>query len=297
MGKDYNDISADHRTMATHEVIVSIIIVHYRAQKELFACIASIVASNPRIPYEIIVADNDEEKTIEKVLIEAFPFVSYIKSPGNVGFGAGNNIGVAKSRGKYLFFLNPDTKIALKTIDRLVAFLDRYKDAGVVAPLILDQNKKPYDIQGTTELNPIIALFVLTFLNKYFPQNPISHRYFLRDWDREHARRVDVVPGAAFVVRKDVFERVGGFDEEFFLYFEETDFCRRVKQLEIGVYLDPKVKVVHLGGKSTSQNRRRKNIFAQSRFYYFKKHFGLFSAIVVHIMTMHNPLRRLFKSL
>ena len=88
---------------------LSFIIVHYKAQKELFDCINSIKDSGIKVPYEVIVVDNDEEKKIEKELKQKFPFVIYIRSTKNLGYGVGNNLGAKKSNGKYLFFLNPDT--------------------------------------------------------------------------------------------------------------------------------------------------------------------------------------------
>lgn len=263
---------------------LSIIIAHYQAKRELFSCLRSIEKSRLNFPCEIIVVDNDEEKAIEMELQEKFPEVKYIKSPGNIGFSAGNNLGVKSATGEFLFFLNPDTQIFKGTLDILIDFLIGNEKVGIVAPLLLDENKKPYPLQGTSELTPVTAIFALSFLNKLFPKNPISKNYWLLDWGKTHAREVVVIPGAAFLIRRQIFEKIAGFDESFFLFFEETDLCRRVKKLGWQIFIDPRAKVIHLWGRSMPKTKKTKNIFRQSRFYYFKKHWGIFVAVVVELI-------------
>lgn len=260
---------------------LSIVIVHYQAKRELFGCLKSIKKSQPDFPSEIIVVDNDEEKTIEMELQEKFPEVKYMKSPRNIGFGAGNNLGAKSATGEFLFFLNPDTQIFKDTPKILINFLIENEKVGIAAPLLLDENKKPYPLQGTRELTPLTALFALSFLNELFPQNPISKNYWLLDWGKMHAREVAVVPGTAFLIRRQLFEKIGGFDESFFLFFEETDLCRRVKKLGWQIFINPQAKVIHLWGRSTPKTKKTKNIFRQSRFYYFRKHWGISPAIIV----------------
>src|SRR3989442_9466177 len=106
---------------------VSIIIVHYNVKKELFNCLSSIEKSTKGIPFEIIVVDNDEQETIEEELKKKFKRVIYIKSPKNLGFGAGNNLGARYAKGEYLFFLNPDTVVLPHAIDNLLSFLETNK--------------------------------------------------------------------------------------------------------------------------------------------------------------------------
>lgn len=258
---------------------ISIIIVHYKVERELFACIDSIIKSKARVSYEIIVVDNDEEKVIESKLKRKFPNVLYIKSPANIGFGSGNNLGAKTARGKFLFFLNPDTKAFTHTIDNLVSFLQKHSDTAIVAPLLLGQDGKPYQ-QGALELTPLRAIASLSFINKLFPNNPISKKYLLKDWDYKTTEEVDVVPGTSLLIRRDVFKKLGGFDEKFFLFFEEFDLCRSVKKLGWKIYITPKARVAHIWGASTKQRTDIKSIFTKSRFYYFNKHYGLVSAII-----------------
>ncbi len=262
---------------------VSIIIVHYHVEKELFKCLDSIRESNPKLSYEIIVVDNDEKKNIAESLRKKFPKVIYIPNK-NKGFGQGNNVGAKIAKGKYLFFLNPDTQVFPGTIDNLTFFLKKHIDVAIAAPLLLGLDGNPYQ-QGSLELTPVRAVLALSFLNKLFPNNAISRKYYLFDWDRKSTKEVNVAPGTAFIIKKDVFKQVDGFDNNLFLYFEEFDLCKRVKALGYKIFIYPKSRIFHAWGFSTKQRVDIKNIFAESRFYYFKKHFGLLSALVVHIFT------------
>jgi len=269
---------------------LSIIIVHYRVKKELFDCLASVKDANIKTSYEVIVVDNDEKKTIENELKKKFSFVRYIKSPRNIGFGAGNNLGVKYAKGEFLFFLNPDTIVKNNAIDNLIEFLERNKNAGIVAPLLLDKTNKPYPLQGTKELNPLNGAFALSFINKLFPNNPISKKYWLLNWNKNSIKEVDVVPGTAFVIRRNIFEKVGGFDERFFLFFEESDLCKRVRSLGYKIIIKPESKIIHLWGKSTSQIKDAKTIFTKSRFNYFQKHYGFIWAVLVEFFLGINKL-------
>lgn len=269
--------------------MISIIIVHYHALHVLLETIHSIYKSKPKTKIEIIVVDNDEKERIKKTLRNKFPKVLYIKANGNVGFGAGNNIGTKQAKGKLLFFLNPDTKIFSGTIDNLSKYMQTHSKVGIVAPLLIDRDSKPFQLQGSDSLTPQSALFGLSFLNKLFPNNPISKKYFLKDWDKKKVRKVAVVPGSAFLIRKDVFKKVRGFDEQFFMYFEESDLCRRVIQFGYECWIIPSSKVFHLWKVSTKNSLQDiEQIFTKSRFYYFKKHFGLPSALLVQLVLSLN---------
>ena len=264
------------------KIDVSIVIVHYKVKEELFNCLNSILISKPKINYEIIVVDNDEVKVIEKELKTQFPTVRYVKSGQNRGFGAGNNLGAEYAKGKFIFFLNPDTLIKDGAIDELVKFLEKNKKTGIVAPLLLDSKDNPYPLQGTQELTPFRALFALSFLNKIFPKNPVSRNFWQIGWNKNQNHTVNVVPGTAFMIERKLFEKIGKFDENYFLYFEENDLCRRVSRLGYEIQILSNARVVHLWESSTKQRNDISKIFKKSRFYYLKKNYGLFSALFVN---------------
>lgn len=261
--------------------MVSIIIVHYKAVKELLDCLTSIYRSKPKTAFEIIVVDNDEEKKIKKTLLQKFPRVTYIESKTNRGYGAGNNLGARFAKGAYLFFLNPDTVLFPNTIDALVQYLQNHSTVGIVAPVLQNSDHRLFDRQGSSELTPIAAIFSLSFIFKYFPHNPIARSYLLLDWDKKTTKKVATVPGSAFLIRKKTFELIKGFDKRFFLFFEEDDLCRRVRKLGYDIVMLPKANLVHFIGRSMKGNVDTPRIFSRSRFLYFKKHFGVFNALLV----------------
>jgi GT2 family glycosyltransferase len=258
---------------------VSIIIVHYNVFDELCVCISSILQSKPKTSYEIIVVDNDKKPTIQKQLKKKFPQVKYINGQGNVGFGQANNLGVKIAKGKFLFFLNPDTKVFKNTLDNLVQFLQKHKRAGIVAPLLANMDGEVYQ-QGSLTLTPLRGIASLSLFHRIFPQNPTARRYYLHDWNKKTIKEVDVVPGTAFLIRKEIFEQIKGFDKNFFLYFEEFDLCKRVKALGWEIFITPVARINHVWGASTKKLTNVNKIFNESRYYYFKKHFGIVNALL-----------------
>ena len=268
--------------------MLSIIIVNYKVKKQLIECIDSIYRYPPNQNYEIIVIDNDEKKTIGKNLNEKFPQVKYIESSGNLGYGGGCNLGAKYSKGNVLFFLNPDTKVFDSTLNNLFNFINKNKKVGIISPLLVHSNMEPFSLQGLRKLTPLRAIFSLSFINKFFPNNPISKNYWLKDWDKKAIQEVDVVPGTAFMIYKNLFKKVGGFDKNFFLYFEEFDFCNRIKELGYQIYIEPRAKLYHEWGASTKKAKNMRKIFSQSKFYYFKKWYGVLPAIIINLLTSIN---------
>ena len=261
--------------------IVSIIIVHYKAEKELFKCLESIYRSQTKVSYEIIVVDNDEGKTISRKLSYKFPKVLYIANSTNNGWGGGVNIGLKKAKGEYIYLLNPDTIIKFGAIDALVVFMNHQANAGVVSSTLLDTFGKPYKLQGTGNLTPLTALFAFSFLNTYFPRNPVSKEFWLLDINRQRIFSLSVTPLSSALIKKDLLEKIGGFDEDFFLYFEEYDIARRLQKLNLKSYIHPDTKVIHLWGQSTKYINNAKSEYQKSRMVYFKKYYGLVWAILV----------------
>jgi len=242
---------------------VSIIIVQYRNKKVLKDCLNSI-KKNVIIKHQVIVVDNDQN---------------------NIGFGAGCNKGSKIAKADYLFFLNPDTIVLKNCIEKLVQFLEIHPKASAAAPLLLDKNKNAYPIHGTNNLTPLRGIFALSFINKYFQDNPISQKYWINVTGLTKPIKVQVLPGSAFLIRKQIFENFNGFDENFFLYFEESDLFYRLTQGNHSLFILPSAKLIHLWGKSTPKSAKIRKIFNQSRFYYFKKHFGLLKALLVELFV------------
>ena len=274
--------------------LVSIISVHYKTPQTLEDCLVTLQKLKDETPLEIIIVNNDQIsfkklKTICEKWSNKARKITLIQSPKNLGFGAGNNLGAKKARGKFLFFLNPDTEVKNGCVDKLANFLQTNQGVGMAAPTLLEKKDQPFLIQGSQELNPISAIMSHSLIHALWPNNPVARRHFLRDIDRSKDQKVKAVPGSAFFIRLSLFKKVGGFDKNFFLYFEEYDLGQKVTKAGFDIYILAKPKVLHYWQVSTNQVKKVKvknkfltikQIHQQSRFYYFKKHFGLLKALI-----------------
>lgn len=266
---------------------LSIVIVNFKTKKEIISCLKSIEQNINRISYEIIVVDNEGNNSLKNELKE-HKNVKYILSNKNLGFGGGNNLGASQASGEYLFFLNPDTLIKGDVIEQLYKFIKSKKNIGIVSPLLVDDNLKPFHTQSRKELTPLNAVYSFSFLRKLFPQKNIYNDPFLNKWDKVTPIETNTVPGAALMISRYLFDKIKGFDENFFLYFEENDLSKRVKNLGYKLYVYPESKVIHKVGKSTSQISDGRKIFEKSRFLYFRKHYGLIKALSLELFLRFN---------
>lgn len=267
------------------KVEISICLVAYKSDDLLLHCLDLLYQYKPTVTYEIIIIDNNEDTTLQSKL-GSYKHITYIKSPKNGGYGAGNNLAIANAAGEYLLIMNPDVQIEKGTIDTLYRFLKRHPQAAAVGPAFQKNNNRLYPLGGG-ELSPLRAVFALSFINKFLPQNKFSQAYYLHESDRTKDLRVWSVPGAAALFRKKALREVGGYDEQLFLYYEEADLGRRLKKKGWELWITNKAVIKHDDGKSTRfiESNKLKAIFIQSRVYYFKKHFGFLSALIVEAFT------------
>ncbi len=263
---------------------LSIIIVYYGGFKNLLGLLKSIRLFKSETSYEIIVVNNKLDENIGPKVLKLYKNIKFITSSGNIGYANGNNLGAKHASGKYLLIINPDTKISIGSIDILAKFLDSNNDVAIVAPNLIYENGNFLEYIGSRKLTPLRAIFALSFINKMFPNNPISRKYFLKDIPKDVLREVDTVPGTAFMIRKSIFNKVKGFDTNFFLYFEEFDLCKRIRDLRLKIFINPKAIVTH-DWRTGDGGKELKKYFEQSRFYYFQKHYGIFSALLVEFFT------------
>lgn len=237
--------------------ILSIIIVKYRADDFLKQCLRSI-RKNTR--WEVIVVDNDKE---------------------NIGYGAGCNRGAANAKGKYLLFLNPDTVILEDALEKMVQFVEENPRTAVLGPKIYQNFQKEKFLSFCRFPDPLTSLFVFSPIKSFWQDNPFFSRYVYWENKKENGiLDVEAVAGAAILVRKEAFEKVGGFDENFFLYFEENDLCRRIKKQGGRIVYFPEAKIIHFGGKSTVDCQSAIREFRKSRGYFFRKHHGVVTALL-----------------
>lgn len=270
------------------EVKVSIIVVYYSNLEKFKETLNSIYDKNWNTKFEVI-AVNNAAMEIPRSLKRKFPKVFFIKSPKNGGYGYGNNLGARQAKGEFLFILNPDTKLQNGSLDKLTSFLDTHPEVVIVAPNLVTTKGKLFPQMGSAELTPFRGIVVLSFINSLFPKNPVSQKYWLTNIPKNKLREVGVVPGSAFMIRRNLFEKIGGFDEKFFLFFEESDLCKRVRESGYKIFIYPEAQVEHSWTNRKATSKRVEKAFTESRFYFFRKHYGLVWAIVVEVFARFSP--------
>jgi GT2 family glycosyltransferase len=231
---------------------VSIVCVNWNSVDYLRECIASIYENTHGISFEIIVVDNASPQGGVEVLKDEFPEITILKSSKNIGFAAANNLGFKESSGEYVLFLNPDTKLMGPTINILLDRMKALPDAGIVGCKMLntDLSVQITSIQKfPTILNQIVNS---EHLQLRWPGCPL--------WDiaplfseQTQPIKVEVIPGACMLIRRSVFEQVGGFSEDYFMYAEDLDLNYKLKQAGYTNYYVGEAAIVHHGGKSSSQ--------------------------------------------
>lgn len=255
---------------------ISVIIVAYNSQKFIEKCISQVLKNLPQNG-EIIVLDNASVDKTVQILEEFLPKITLIESRKNLGFAKGNNLAAKKALGEYLFFLNPDTEIKGPTFEDLIDFYERTPDSGIIGPRLVMPNG---EIQSSVMKLPTIwgamKEFILGIKNSYLPYMPECSK----------PCEVECVFGAAMLIKKELFWKVGGFDEKFFLYYEDIDLCKRIRELGKKVYYYPKVTVEHIVGGVQSEEKYQLNVESAIKYY------GFIKALILNlIFQLHRILR------
>ncbi len=267
------------RTRAIH-LDLSIIIVNWNVRDLLRRCLACIPQAAGALTYEIIVVDNASTDG-SQTLADQFPHVRWIQNAENVGFTRANNQGIELARGRYLCFLNPDTEPQPNALLNLARYLDSHPRVGIVGPQLRypDGTLQPSRYRLPTLMT---ALMESTPIAWHWPHNPWSRRYHCEDVSPEQEHEADWLNGACLMVRGEVIEQVGAFDEGFFMYSEELDLCKRAKRAGWKVVYVPDAKVIHHEGKSSEQVVVARHVhFNRSKVRYFRKHHGPVSASIL----------------
>ncbi|MCC7178072.1 MAG: glycosyltransferase family 2 protein [Acidobacteria bacterium] len=248
---------------------VTIVIVGFRAYEELERCLASLARHEPGA--RIIVVDHAADEAAGR-RIAAFPGVTYVGRRENPGFGAGVNHAAREASGSHLLLLNPDCEIGGPIVAPLVSVLEAHPEAGIVGGLVRDALG---GVQASGRRFPNITTAIAgrtSWLSRVAPGNPLS-RWNLTTVPSEGIARVDWVSGAFVLIRREAFDAVGGFDEAFFLYWEDADFCRRAADAGWQTLYAPVAEVVHYTARASLHAPVRSLwAFHQSALRYYWKH-------------------------
>lgn len=251
---------------------LSVVIVNWNVRELLRDCLRSLKECPDDVETEIVVVDNASDDGSAAMVREEFPDVKLLALNENAGYAAGNNRGIEASSGRHVLALNPDVLIRPGALWAMVKALDANLRVAAVGPLNLDEDERP---RTSARRFPTTSamLYQHTLLRLVRPMKTLYRDYKMRDfgWDRELS--IDQPMGAALGAKRSALERIGGWDEAFFMYFEEVDLCRRIKDLGMEILFLPQSRIVHLGGRSTAQVRSKKQMMIfRSMFRYFDKH-------------------------
>jgi hypothetical protein len=258
----------------TSRTVLSIIIVSWNVRELLRRALTSAYASWGDAPgLEIVVVDNASEDGTVAMLRESFPQVRLIPNPDNRGFPAANNQGLEVARGEFILLLNPDTEVVDDALPRLVAYGRDHPEVGMIGPRLLYPDGS---VQSSRRRFPTLLTLFLesTWLQRWAPRKALR-RYYFEDVSADAQHPVDWITGAAMFTRRAVVDAVGGMDENFFMYSEELDWCRRVKEAGWKALYTPGVTIVHHEGKSSEQVVPARHVYFQSsKVYYARKYHG-----------------------
>ena len=258
---------------------LSIIVVHYNSAAEIGACLESISAHPPHCRYEIIIFDNASPEPPPGDVIDRIPEARVITVTENRGFGAGNNAGVREAKGEYLFLLNPDTLIIDDSINKMLEFLKKRDEIGALTCFQYDEDQKTLQ---TFFFGDFQTLTPLIFKRGFKPRIDLSREYV----------PAEMVTGAALMIKTDVYQKIGGFDEKFFMYFEDDDLCRRLVEAGYQNAVLTAARIVHLGGKSAKSTRQKKLYYYASQNRYWQKHNGAIPTLIMRLLRWPYKLRQ-----
>jgi len=252
---------------------LSIVIVNYRGWNFLQECLNALYCLNKaKFGWEVVIVDNHSDDGKLQEFSARFPSFRFIENSGNFGFANGNNLGAKHTTGQYLLFLNPDTIVTLEAISAMIDFAEKNPDYQVISTQQVDEKGKwenPFGRfpSGLTITGPTRALFRLFYNQRELVTYCKSHSVLFPDW----------ISGSVFMITRESFVLLGGWDEDFWLYYEDMDLCKRVQDRGHKVALLCNVSIVHQHGGLTRQNKRNisyyKTEVLKSRHVYVNKHF------------------------
>ena len=244
--------------------MVSIITVNFRQTAVTCALLDSIRRENRVAEIEVIVVDNGSLSDERAVFERHFPGVRVIRSTENLGFAGGNNLGIRAAVGQFLFFINNDTEWTPGLLENLLARLEKTPAAGVVSPKICYfEEKNRIQYAGFTSICP------WTGRNRAIGKNELDHG------QHDRARQTAYAHGAAMLVRREVIDRAGPMPEEFFLYYEELDWCERIRRAGFEIWYEPAVTIFHKESAAVGRNSPLKTFFqTRNRLLFMSRNFS-----------------------
>lgn len=252
---------------------LSVVILNYNVRYFLEQCVLSVQDALSSIESEIIVIDNNSSDDSCEMIRSRFPNIKLIQNSENLGFPKGNNIGVSQAKGDYICILNPDTVVAEDTFTKVLAFAKEQHDLGIVGVNLIDGTGKflPESKRGIP--TPWVAFTKITGLYKIFPNSKYCNRYYAQYLQENQTGKVEILVGAFMVMKRDLYNEVGGFDEDCFMYSDDIDLSYMVLKKGKTNYYFSETTVIHYKGESTIKDEKYMKRFQSAMNFFYKKHF------------------------
>lgn len=264
---------------------VSIIIVNYNTEELTLNCIKSIIDKTHKVSYEIIIVDN--ASPIYPQRLSQHDNILYIQSDINLGFGKANNLGATHSSGDVLFFLNPDTILINDAISILYEYLHNHPETGICGGNLFSIDMEP--AHSFRKVSPSILSEIHDLLNRRDILLKKIHDFNYSDSPLE----VAYITGADLCIRKSLFNNIGGFNNDFFMYFEESYLCHLVQKKGYNIICIPEAHIIHLEGKSFIFKERREKLYLKGRKLYLCKRYGSFYYYLCNIIYFISCISRI----
>ena len=254
---------------------LSVIIVSYNVKFFLEQCLRSCIKATQNLEAEIIVVDNNSVDESTEMVKKKFPNISLIHNQKNVGFSKANNQAILKAKGEFILLLNPDTLVEEDAFEKAAFFMSEEKEVGAVGVQMIDGKGEFLDESKRGIPDFQTSIFKFLGLYKFFPNSKILNNYYLGNLDKNKRHEVEVLVGAFMLIRRSVLDKIGLLDEQFFMYWEDTDLCMRIVKKGYKNYYLGDVKIIHYKGESNKRHTLSFTIgFNKSMLSFVKKHFS-----------------------
>ncbi|MGA9362799.1 MAG: glycosyltransferase family 2 protein [Bacteroidota bacterium] len=267
------------------QIDLSLVIANHNTRKLLGDCLQSLQRGNGGISTEAIVVDNGSSDGSPEMLAERFPDAILIRNSTNEGFAKPNNQGLRIARGRYLMLLNSDTIVRPRALETLVRFMDEHPEVGACGPRLLYPDGR---LQPSCRSLPSLWRHFcdMTGLETFFPNSAFGNFETRFKYDRDE--EVDQPMGAALLVRREAVQDVGYLDERLKIYYNDADWCMRIRQAGWSIRFVHDSEIIHHGSMTTAITNRRLEQFDemfQNCLYYYQKHFGRAAIVVYKVLT------------
>lgn len=252
---------------------LSVIIVSWNTRELLRKCLESIFEFTKDISFEVFVVDNASSDGSAEMVENEFPEVRLIANDKNLGFSKANNLGLKEAAGEFVLFMNPDMEIKGNAFKKMFDFMRSRPDVSISTCRLFYPDGEP---QRNIKRHPTFwsQFLILLKFHQFFPFLPPIKKYLAKDFDYSKEARVEQIMGAFVFAKREFMEKIGGWDEDYFIWWEDVELCKRAAEMERKITYFPGTSVIHYEGKSFAQVQtlKKQKRFVKSMLIYFKKH-------------------------